>query len=98
MILGHDGPAGTYPSSTRMPTFDEDIPLLLVALGERTLELAGPVMDGVVLHTFFSDEAIATSRRRGAAGRRAGRAAIPTRCASGRCSRPSATTSTTSSG
>ena len=61
MILGHDGPAGTYPYLHQDADFDEDIPLLLVALGERTLELAGRVMDGVVLHTFFTDEALANS-------------------------------------
>jgi 5,10-methylenetetrahydromethanopterin reductase len=32
--------------------------LLLVALGERTIELAGRCMDAVVLHTFFGDEAL----------------------------------------
>ena len=58
MILGHDGPAGTYPYLNQDPDFDEDIPIILVALGERTLELGGRVMDGVVLHTFFTDEAL----------------------------------------
>jgi 5,10-methylenetetrahydromethanopterin reductase len=61
MILGHDGPAGAYPYLNQDPDFDEDIPLLLVALGERTLELAGRIMDAVVLHTFFNDHAMATS-------------------------------------
>ena len=42
-ILGHDGPAGRYPYLHQDGDFDEDIPLLLVALGERTLELAGRV-------------------------------------------------------
>jgi len=52
------------------PDFDEDIPVLLVALGEKTLEFAGGVADAVVLHTFFDDEALANSVaavRRGAA-------------------------------
>jgi len=61
MILGHDGPAGKYTYLHQDAAFDEDIPLMLVALGERTLELAGRVMDGVVLHTFFTDEAVARS-------------------------------------
>ena len=61
MILGHDGPAGTYPYLNQDPAFDEDIPLVLVALGERTLELAGRIADGVVLHTFFGDEAMRNS-------------------------------------
>ena len=35
--------------------------MLMVALGEKTLERAGQVVDAVVLHTFFSDEATANS-------------------------------------
>jgi 5,10-methylenetetrahydromethanopterin reductase len=69
MVLGHDGPAGKYPYLHQDPDFDEDIPVMLVALGERTLELAGRVVDGVVLHTFFTDEALArcvAAVRRGA--------------------------------
>jgi probable F420-dependent oxidoreductase len=61
MILGHEGPAGNYPYLNQDPDFDEDIPVILVALGERTLELAGRVFDGVVLHTFFTDQALANS-------------------------------------
>lgn len=60
-VLGHDGPAGRYPYLSQDASFDEDIPVLLVALGEKTLEFAGTVMDGVVLHTFFSDQALADS-------------------------------------
>jgi len=73
-ILDHDAPVGTYPNLRLLGSYDEDIPLLLVALGERTLELAGRRMDAVVLHTFFDDEAVARSVeavRRGA--ERAGR-------------------------
>lgn len=61
MILGHEGPAGSYPFLHQDPDFDEDIPLLLVAIGERTLELAGRCMDAVVLHTFFNDHTLANS-------------------------------------
>ena len=61
VILGHDGPAGKYTYLHQDAAFDEDIPLMLVALGEKTLELAGRVMDGVVLHTFFTDETLARS-------------------------------------
>ena len=69
MVLGHDGPAGTYAYLHQDASFAEDIPILLVALGERTLELSGRIADAVVLHTFFSDEATAASvaaARRGA--------------------------------
>ena len=74
MIFGHDGPAGRYGYLGLDPSFDDDIPVLLCALGERTLEFAGRVVDGVVLHTFFTDETLAASVaavRRGA--ERAGR-------------------------
>lgn len=57
-IFGHEGPAGRYPLLSLDPDFDEDIPVLLVAIGERTLEFAGSLADGVVLHTFFTDEAL----------------------------------------
>jgi 5,10-methylenetetrahydromethanopterin reductase len=57
-IVGHDGPVGRYPYLRLLGDVDEDIPLLLVALGERTIELAGRCMDAVVLHTFFGDEAL----------------------------------------
>ncbi len=60
-IMGHDGPAGRYPYLSQDPTFDEDIPILLTALGEKTLEFAGRVVDAVVLHTFFTDDTLARS-------------------------------------
>jgi probable F420-dependent oxidoreductase len=68
-VIGHDGPAGRFPFLQQDPNFAEDIPILLVALGERTLEFAGRVADAVVLHTFFTDEALArcvAAVRRGA--------------------------------
>jgi 5,10-methylenetetrahydromethanopterin reductase len=74
VVVDHDGPAGTFPLLHQDAGFDEDIPVLLTALGPRTLELAGQVADAVVLHTFFTDEALAASVatvRRGA--ERAGR-------------------------
>ncbi|MGI8335577.1 TIGR03857 family LLM class F420-dependent oxidoreductase [Actinomadura scrupuli] len=68
-IVGHDGPAGRFPYLNQDSAFDEDIPIMLTAMGERTLEFAGGVADGVVLHTFFTDETLAravASVRRGA--------------------------------
>lgn len=59
--FGHDGPAGTYPYLSQDASFDEDIPVLMMAIGPRSLELAGRVADGVVLHTFLSDETLARS-------------------------------------
>ena len=61
MIFGHEGPAGTFGFLGQDPSFDEDIPIMLCALGEKTLEFSGRVMDGVILHTFFTDEALARS-------------------------------------
>ena len=66
-IFGHEGPIGSYPVLHLDSSFDEDVPLLLVAFGPQTLALAGRAFDAVVLHTFFSDEttarAVATVRR-----------------------------------
>ena len=62
-VLGHEGPAGSYPYLSQDSSFDEQIPILLMAIGERTLRLAGRVADGVVLHTFLTDEALARSVR-----------------------------------
>ncbi len=66
-VVAHDGPAGVYPFLHQGAGLEGEVPVLLVALGPRTLELAGAVADGVVLHTFFSDraltEAVAAVRR-----------------------------------
>jgi 5,10-methylenetetrahydromethanopterin reductase len=73
-VAGHDGPSGSWPYLSQDPSFDEDIPVLLCVLGPKTLELAGAIADGVVLHTFFTDDTLAASVaavRRGA--ERAGR-------------------------
>jgi probable F420-dependent oxidoreductase len=57
-VIGHDGPAGSWPVLRLDPSFDEDIPLALVAFGPNSLELAGRVFDDVILHTFFTDETL----------------------------------------
>ncbi|GAA4685162.1 TIGR03857 family LLM class F420-dependent oxidoreductase [Nocardioides nanhaiensis] len=59
--FGHEGPLGTYPYLCLDTGFDERIPVLMTAIGDRTLRLAGRVADGVVLHTFLTDEALARS-------------------------------------
>jgi len=56
MIFGHDGPIGSYPLLHLDSTFDDDIPLGLVAFGPNSLALGGRAFDTVVLHTFFTDE------------------------------------------
>ena len=58
VIVGHDGPAGTYPVLALDPDFDEDIPLMLTAFGPQALALGGRAFDGVILHTFFTDETL----------------------------------------
>ena len=57
-VIGHDGPIGSYPVLRLDPTFDEDIPLSLVAFGPNSLELGGRLFDNVILHTFFTDETL----------------------------------------
>ena len=61
MVFGHDGPAGNYPMLCLDPSFNEEIPVMLTAIGERTLEFAGSLADGVILHTFFADDALERS-------------------------------------
>jgi probable F420-dependent oxidoreductase len=57
-VVGHDGPAGSWPVLRLDPDFDEDIPLAIVAFGHNTLELAGRAFDDVILHTFFTDSTL----------------------------------------
>lgn len=73
-VLDHDGPAGTWPVLHNMNGMGEGPPLGLVAVGPRTMELAGEIGDFVVMHTFFGEQATLSSIeavRRGA--ERAGR-------------------------
>lgn len=56
VIVGHNGPMGSYPVLALDPSFDENIPLGITAFGHNTLELAGRAFDCVILHTFFTDE------------------------------------------
>lgn len=74
-VLDHDGPAGKFPVLHNLHGLEGGGPPLgLVAVGPRTMELAGELCDFVVMHTFFSEQATTSSIeavRRGAA--RAGR-------------------------
>ncbi|NLU84212.1 TIGR03857 family LLM class F420-dependent oxidoreductase [Rhodococcus sp. HNM0569] len=60
-VVGHDGPVGTFPLLRQDPSFAEAVPVLLTAIGERSLALAGRCADGVVLHTFFTDDTLRRS-------------------------------------
>lgn len=57
-VVGYSGKLGSYPVLRLDPTFDEDIPLGLVAFGPNSLELGGRAFDHVILHTFFTDETL----------------------------------------
>lgn len=73
-VVGHEGSLGAFPYLHQADWLHEPIPLLLTAFGPRSLEFAGSVFDGVILHTFLSDEAVGRAVglvRRGA--ERAGR-------------------------
>jgi 5,10-methylenetetrahydromethanopterin reductase len=58
VVFGHNGPAGSWPVLALDTSFNEDIPLMISAFGPETLRLAGRAFDGVILHTFFSDETL----------------------------------------
>jgi len=58
LIFGHDAPAGKFQLLHLDPTFNEAVPLMLTAFAPQTLRLAGRAFDGVILHTFFTDETV----------------------------------------
>ena len=96
-IVGHDGPAGSWPVLYLGDHLDEYLPLGLVAFGPQTLDLGGRCFDQVILHTFFTEETTGALRADGqGGGREAGRDPPRSRC--GRASPPSATTSPKSGG
>lgn len=61
----YDGPAGRY-RSLRLGDLPEvePPPILLAAIGPKTLELAGRHFDGVILHPFLTPEAVGRSADR----------------------------------
>ena len=58
LIVNHEGPAGSWPLLHLDATFDEDIPMSLVAFGPESLALGGRAFDAVILHTFFTEETL----------------------------------------
>ena len=77
-VIGHDSPLGQYPVLQLAPYVSEDIPLMYIGFGPKSLEHAGQIYDGAHLHTFMSDQALTESVaafRRGetAAGRTNGK-------------------------
>lgn len=59
VIVGHDGPAGSWPVLFLDERLDEHLPMSVVAFGPKTLKLGGRFFDEVVLHTYFTDETTA---------------------------------------
>jgi probable F420-dependent oxidoreductase len=57
-IMGYDGALGKFPYLHMADWLDADIPQLFVGFGPKSLSFAGSVFDGVILHTFLSDEAL----------------------------------------
>jgi 5,10-methylenetetrahydromethanopterin reductase len=63
--VSYDGPAGHYPRLVVGAVNRPDVvppPLILAAIGPKTLELAGRAFDGVVLHPFLTTSAVTRSR------------------------------------
>ena len=58
---GYQGPLGEMPYVYLADWLAEDIPILFCGFGAKSLEFAGSLFDGVILHTFLSDEALRTS-------------------------------------
>ena len=58
-ILDHEGPAGNYKKMHLLGEVNDEVPIMSVAIGEKVIEWAGGIMDGIVLHTFFTDETLA---------------------------------------
>ena len=74
VIFGHDGPAGRFPILHLDATFDEDIPLGLVAFGPNTLALGRPgLRHGRAAHVLHRRDARALRRDGAAAAEQAGR-------------------------
>ncbi len=76
-INNFSGALGDYPRLAMPEYLDEEIPILYVGFGPRSLEHAGQVYDGTHLHTFMSDGALSdavAAVRKGeiAAGREVG--------------------------
>ena len=58
-VSNFHGALGDYRHLSLAPYLDEDIPILYVGFGPKSLTHAGRVYDGVHLHTFMSDQALA---------------------------------------
>ena len=57
-VVGHSGALGEYKAMNLAPYVNEDIPVLYVGFGPKSLEHAGTCYNGAHLHTFMSDQAL----------------------------------------
>lgn len=62
-IVSYDGPAGVFPEMQLAQRCEEPPPVILGAVGPKTLALAGAHFDGVVLHPFLTVEGVARSAK-----------------------------------
>ncbi len=70
-VVGYQGALGNWPHLALPDYVDEDIPVLYVGFGPRSLEHAGRIYDGAHLHTFMSDAALRKAVGHVRAGERA---------------------------
>src|SRR3546814_1547081 len=61
--VSYSGPAGDYPEMQLAQPCESPPPVILGAVGPKTLALAGAHFDGVVLHPFLTTEGVARSVR-----------------------------------
>ena len=57
-VHNHEGALGNYKAMSLAPYVNEDIPILYVGFGPKSVTHAGRIYDGVHLHTFMSDAAL----------------------------------------
>ena len=60
-VMNHDSELGQYHALQLAHYVDEDIPVLYVGFGPKSLENAGRIYDGAHLHTFMSDQALSNA-------------------------------------
>jgi probable F420-dependent oxidoreductase len=58
-VFGHDGPAGRFAYLSSDHVCEPPPPLVLAALGPKTQVLAGRAFDAVLLHSHWTDRAVA---------------------------------------
>jgi 5,10-methylenetetrahydromethanopterin reductase len=63
--VSYDGPAGRFPELRLMGVLDvPPPPILITAIGPKTLDVAGRHFDGAILHAFLTPEAVKRSVER----------------------------------